>query len=52
MGTLPCLWKQNKVTDTDRYRAEKLSPLLSKMQAGEFDLQVTVIKSLEMKTQS
>lgn len=28
MDTLPCLREQNKVADTARYGAEKLSPLL------------------------
>ncbi len=33
MGTLPCLWEQNEVADTGRYGTEKLSPLLSEVQA-------------------
>jgi hypothetical protein len=37
MDTLPCLRKQNKVADTERYRTEKLSPLLPEVQAGKFD---------------
>lgn len=36
MGMPTCLWNQNKVTDTDKYRAEKLSPLQS-MQVGKFN---------------
>ena len=34
MDTLSCLRKQNKVANTGKYRVEKLSPLLSEVQAG------------------
>lgn len=37
MDMLPCLRQQNKVADTGRYGTEKLSPLLPKMQTGNFD---------------
>lgn len=37
MDTLPCLRKQNEVADTGRYEAEKLSPLLSEVQARNAD---------------
>ena len=37
MDTLPCLRKQNEVADTGRYEAEKLSPLLPEVQAGNAD---------------
>lgn len=35
--TLSCLWKQNEGTDKGRYRTEKFSSLLSKMQAGKLN---------------
>ena len=34
MDILPCMWQQNKIENTGRYRVEKLSSLLSEMQAG------------------
>ena len=35
--TMPRLRQQNKSTDTERYGTEKLSPLLSEVQAGKFN---------------
>lgn len=37
MDTLSCLRQLNKITDTDRYRIEKLSSLLPKVQTEKFD---------------
>lgn len=37
MDIMPCLWQQNKVTDTGRYKVKEFSPLLSEMQIGNFD---------------
>ncbi len=37
MDTLPCLREQNEVADTGRYGIEKLSSLLSEVQAGKYD---------------
>ena len=37
MDTLPYLRQQNKIADTERYGIEKLSPLLSEVQAGKLD---------------
>ena len=34
MDNMPYLPKQNKVKDTERYRTEKLSPVLPEMQTG------------------
>ena len=34
MDILPCMWQQNKIENTGRYRVKKLSSLLSEMQAG------------------
>ena len=31
MDTLSCLWQQNKVADTGRYKVKEFSPLLSEM---------------------
>ena len=37
LDIVSCLWKQNKITDTGRYRVEKFSALLSEVQAEKFD---------------
>lgn len=37
MDFLPYLRKQNEVADTGRYRTEKLSTILPKVQTGKFD---------------
>ena len=56
MDTLPCLREQNKVTDTDRYRAKNFPLYCPKRRQESLidakDLQVTVIKMLEAKVQS
>lgn len=56
MDILPYLREQNEVADTGRYGIEKISLYCPKCKQESLidakDLQVTVIKGLEAKTQS
>ena len=50
MDILPCMWQQNKIENTGRYRVEKLSSLLSEMQAGNANQRKTTKPKCKQET--